>query len=490
MLGGLRKTKSLHLIFCSQDLKLQALLAPALGQEFRVVVEPDREKILEQIGKKACDVVILDLDSDSAQCSIGQQVNLFEDIHNSVAIVAMTDDDSRSTAIELVERGAYGYFRKPPALRELKAIVCQAYEHATLKSRLEPFPHSPEVLASCDRLIGTSAPMQAVYDLVRRVADLSVSVLLTGPSGTGKELVARAIHNLGQRATRPFIAVSCGAIPETLIESELFGNEKGAFTGANSVRQGYLEQAGDGTLFLDEIGELSLYTQVKLLRVLQQKEFSRLGSNRLIPLNARVLFATHRDLAQMIEARTFRRDLYYRLNVARIRCPALAERTEDIADLAHHFLNQYSAQYQKLIRRIKPTTRALLEEYSWPGNVRELENVIQQALIVAKGDSIGPEDLPEELQQFGPGMDTLDAQGTSFVKRLQQFKFRLAMQAIEECNGNKTLAARRLNISRRYLHHLVKGTEDSDPIEEGVTPIDSAVGSLQSGVYRSRPDRR
>ena len=239
-----------------------------------------------------------------------------------------------------------------------------------------------------------------VYDLIRRVTNVNAYVMITGESGTGKELVARAIHSLSNRAKHPFVAVSCGAIPETLIEAELFGHEKGAYTGSAGSRAGYLEQAGEGTLLLDEIGELSLQTQVKLLRVLQQREFTRLGSTRPIPLKARVLFATHRNLEEMVEAGTFRRDLYFRVNVMRINVPPLRERTEDIPTLSRHFLQRYAALYEKDVRDIRPSAMELLVEYDWPGNIRELENVIQHAVIVADDESISRSELPELIQEL------------------------------------------------------------------------------------------
>ena len=441
----------------SQDAKLQPLLASALGREFEVIVEPDGERIKELVAQNRCEVLILDL--DSSYCSIAQRIQVFEDIADfRIATVALIDDEARPVAVELVQRGLYSYFRKPPALRELKIGLRRAYEHSAWKRETQPARPPLEQTVNCDRLIGASAPMRSVYDLVRRVASLNASVLITGESGTGKELVARAIHNLGNRSNRPFIAVSCGAIPETLIEAELFGHEKGAFTGTVGAREGYLEQAANGTLFLDEIGELSLHTQVKLLRVLQQKEFSRLGSNRLIPLHARVIFATHRDLTQMVEDGTFRRDLFYRVNVMRINCPALVDHVEDIPLLAHHFLRHYSEQYQKPVHTIQVSAMTLLQEYGWPGNVRELENVIQGAIILTDNDSIGPHDLPEHLRQ--PVLATGGLQASSFEKLLHEFKVKLATKAIEECNGNKTLAARSLNISRAYLHRLIRLSED------------------------------
>jgi transcriptional regulator with PAS, ATPase and Fis domain len=278
-------------------------------------------------------------------------------------------------------------------------------------------------------------------------------------------LIATAIHNLGSRADKPFVAVSCGAIPETLIEAELFGHEKGAFTGTVNARAGYLEQAGDGTLFLDEIGELSPFTQVKLLRVLQQREFSRLGSNRLIPLKARIVFATHQDLAEMVTQGKFRQDLYYRINVMKIHAPALQEHPEDIVQIANHFLAHYSDMYQKPVENIDPAAMALLQAYSWPGNVRELENVIQRAIIYAQGDSISVGDLPQNIQEDSV-VDIEDFQPAgSFERQLRDYKIKLAATAVRENNGNKTLAARSLRISRAYLHRLIRLAE-IDPLVE------------------------
>jgi DNA-binding NtrC family response regulator len=301
--------------------------------------------------------------------------------------------------------------------------------------------------------------MQRVYNLMHSVANINASVLVTGESGTGKELIANGIHNLGVRSSRPFVAVCCGAIPESLIEAELFGHEKGAFTGTVGTRVGYMEQAGDGTLFLDEIGELSLSTQVKLLRVLQQREFSRLGSNRLIPLRARLIFATHQNLADMVAQGTFRQDLYYRINVMRIDAPSLQEHPEDIPQISMHFLRQYSDMYQKPMADIEPRAMAALQAYAWPGNVRELENVVQRAIIVSRTDDLLLEDLPCNIQEQNlVNIDDFQPTG-SFERQLRDYKIKLAITALRECNGNKTLAARSLNISRAYLHRLIRVAE-------------------------------
>jgi len=451
----------IRLVLFSGDPKLQRLLAPALGSEYSVLVESDPSKLEQFVAAENVDVLILDADSNYS--SVQQQVAFFDEIRDSrVPVVVMTNDSRRATVLELLQRGVYDYLRKPPSLPELKIVVRRAHEHASLQRELEKAREKLRATSRCDRLIGASARSQVVYDLIRRVANLDAFVLITGESGTGKELVARAIHNLSKRAKEPFVAVSCGAIPETLIEAELFGHEKGAFTGTNGTREGYMEQAGEGTLLLDEIGELSLQTQVKLLRVLQQREFSRLGSNRLLPLKARVLFATHRNLASMVEQGTFRRDLYYRVNVMRISVPPLRDRTDDIPLLADHFLQQYASAYNKPVREIRPNAMALLFEYDWPGNIRELENAIQGAVILSEGDSIGPEDLPEPLQH----VDLIDESDNpvpgSFEDQLREYKIRLANKAIRECNGNKTLAARSLSISRAYLHRLVRIPAEDD----------------------------
>ena len=254
------------------------------------------------------------------------------------------------------------------------------------KQELSDVHEGPRPGRACDQLVGMGSASQRVYDLIRRVADVDAFVLISGESGTGKELVARAIHNLSLRSAAPFVAVSCGAIPETLLEAELFGNERGAYTGSIGSREGYFEQAGKGTLLLDEIGELSLNAQVKLLRVLQQKEFSKLGSGKVIPLKARVLFATHRNLAQLVAEGKFRSDLYFRINVMQLQVPSLRQRPEDIQLLAKHFLQKFSSEYRKNRRRHHPRALARLVNYDWPGNIRELENAMARAVIMAQGN--------------------------------------------------------------------------------------------------------
>ena len=455
-IGELRMIK---VVIHSQDRTLRLLLSSALGKEFQVVWEPSEEGIKRSLSTGSCDLVILDLDANKE--TLHQQTEcarrIISSIDSSLTIV-MADDSLRSAAAELVRLGAFGYCRRPPSIRDLKEMLRRAYEHSSLKRELKTAQERIDSANSCDRMIGSSPRMLEVYDLVRRVTSINASVLITGESGTGKELIASAIHNLGDRSGHPFIAVSCGAIPETLIEAELFGHEKGAFTGTFGARTGLLEQAGGGTVFLDEIGELSLSTQVKLLRVIQEREFSRLGSNRLIPLNARLIFATHQDLTEMVAQGKFRQDLYYRINVMRIEAPALQDHREDLPQIANHFLRKYSALYRKPIESFEPDAMAMLECYSWPGNVRELENVIQRAIILAGTPRIGVADLPPQIHEED-AVSVYDYQPTgSFETQLRDYKLKLATSAVREQAGNKTMAARSLGISRAYLHRLIRRT--------------------------------
>ena len=440
----------------SEDRTLQSLLSSALGQEFEVLLASTEDAIKLMLSAAHCDVMLLELDSD-----LGPLRERLECARRIIAsqtpLVVMASDTLRSTAVELVRQGAYGYCRRPPSIRDLKTMLLRAHENSSLKRELQNAQQRlDDATNSCNQMIGSSPQMQQVYDLVHRVANINTSVLVTGESGTGKELIANAIHNLGTRAGRPFVAVCCGAIPEGLIEAELFGHEKGAFTGTVGARVGFLEQAGDGTLFLDEIGELTLSTQVKLLRVLQQREFSRVGSNRLIPLRARLVFATHQNLEEMVAQGTFRQDLYYRINVMRIDAPPLQEHPEDILQIAEHFLQLYSDMYQKPMTSIEPAAAAALQTYSWPGNVRELENVIQRGIIVARGQTLALEDLPSNMQEQDiANIDDYHPAG-SFERQLRDYKVKLAITALRENNGNKTLAARSLHISRAYLHRLIR----------------------------------
>jgi DNA-binding NtrC family response regulator len=459
----------------SDDRALQPLLSSALGKDFQVSLEFSVENISRMAAKAACDVILFDLNArpEWLEKHLPEIRHLIE---SGIPSIVMADDGLRTTAFELVRLGAYGNCRRPPSIRDLKTQLFRAFEHSSLKRELHAAQQQLEVAAGCDRMSGSSPQMRRVYDLIRSVTNINASVLITGESGTGKELIANAIHNLGSRAKRPFVAVSCGAIPETLIEAELFGHDKGAFTGTAGARVGYLEQAADGTLLLDEIGELSLSTQVKLLRVLQQREFSRLGCSRLIPLRARLIIATHRDLEEMVAQGTFRQDLYYRINVMRIDAPSLREHPDDIPAISAHFLRQYAEMYQKTIHSIEPEAMAALQDYSWPGNVRELENVMQRAIILTTGDTITLDSLPSNLQQEHQDIVSIDDYhpSGSFEQKIRGYKVQLAMAAVRENSGNKTLAARSLQISRAYLHRLLRVAEPGEVLDSEIVDLESA----------------
>ncbi len=462
----------------TEDCTLQPLLSSALGNEFQFFFESNEAGISRLQATGDCHVMILDLNSNHD--SLKERIECARRmIASKVAWVIMADDGLRSTAMELVRQGAYGYCRRPPSIRDLRIMLRRAHESTALKQQFDAAQYRLEAARDRDRMIGASPQMQEVHHLIDCVANIEASVLVTGDSGTGKELVARAIHNRGSRGSRPFIAVACGAIPETLIEAELFGHEKGAYTGTVGAREGFFEQAADGTLFLDEIGELSPYVQVKLLRVLQQREFSRLGSNRLVPLRARLIFATHRNLSEMVAQGKFRQDLYYRINVMKIETPALQEHAEDIPHIATHFLRHYGQIFQKPMDAIEPEAMEALQGYAWPGNVRELENVVQRAIILAPGKLLRLQDLPSNLREEAPACIDDCIPGGSFERQLRDYKIRLAATAVKENGGNKTLAARSLSISRAYLHRLIRLSEPGAICEHDSLEAGTEVHSIQ-----------
>jgi len=464
----------IRVVLFSQDRTLRPLLSSALGREFEFFIDSSETGIKRIVSEEDCQVVVLDLNSN--QDALRERIECARRlIASKVTLLVLADDALRATANELVRQGAYGYVRRPPSVRDLRIMLRRAYEDTAARQDEIEEPELDSAQAR-DCMVGSSEPMQRVHYLIDCVANIEASVLINGESGTGKELVARAIHNRGSRANKPFVAVACGAIPETLIEAELFGHEKGAFTGTVGSREGFFEQAGDGTLFLDEIGELTPYVQVKLLRVLQQREFSRLGSNRLLPLRARLIFATHRDLGELVAQGKFRQDLYYRINVMKIETPALQEHAEDIPLIATHFLRHYSELFQKQMAAFEPAAMNLLQNYPWPGNVRELENIIQRSIILAPGSTLRADDLPQNLREETVTTSDDFVPGGSFERQLRDYKIRLAENAVRENNGNKTLAARSLSISRAYLHRLIRQSDRADLCE--IEPLETA-GSAQ-----------
>jgi len=459
---------AVRLALFSEDRELQKKLSAALGEVAEIFLEYTEAGVRRLLGSGACEGCIIHLTSSSesmharldfARRMIAAQEDVF----------VAADSGLEWSAVEIVHLGAKGYFRNDGVFGTFKELLRRTPWRGKMAACREVTDLSE--YARCGGLIGTSPLIEHVSQLIRLVADLDVPVFIQGETGTGKELIARAIHNSGTRVDKPFVAVSCGAIPETLLEEELFGHEKGAFTGSVGSRPGALEESANGTLFFDEIGELSLAAQVKLLRVLQEREFKRLGSNRLISLRARVIFATHQNLEERVAQGLFRQDLYYRLDVVRINAPPLRDRPEDISLLVEHFLEMYARKFGLPLPEVEADTMAILRNYSWPGNVRELEHVIESSLIVSRGEPIGPHHLPERFVQNAANIVDIGSylQDGSFDEQLSNFKLKLALSAVRQHNGNKTLAARSLNISRPYLHRLLR-LSGSDPLESTDCP--------------------
>lgn len=401
-----------------------------------------------------CDVILLDLRSEGPHKNLVAGLRLIDEIHGSVSrppVIVLCDEDDRDLTMQVIGHGAYDTHTNPPKILELRLILQRAYKMRTAEKELERYRAMARTTGRLHELLGNAAAMQELFTLVQKIAPCDVNVLVTGETGTGKELLARAIHRMSSRADQALVAFSCANLPETLIEDELFGHEKGAFTGALMTRRGRLESANQGTLFLDEIGDISLGLQPKLLRVLQERRFERLGSNATINVNIRLICATHRNLAEMVQQGKFREDLYYRLNVVQMYLPPLRERRDDIPLLAQHFLEMASQQFNKKVRRLSRPALHALDEYAWPGNVRELENAIQRAVVLSEGQTIDIWHLPAGIRN-NCEVSTFTH---SYEEEVRQFKRRLLLRTLRECGWRKAESARTLGVARGYLHRLI-----------------------------------
>jgi len=372
-------------------------------------------------------------------------------------VVMMTAYGTVETAVASMKEGALDYLTKPIDLEELLLIIQKVLERSTLIRENKDLKTRLQERYTFQNIIYGSPKMEEVMGLIARVAPSQATVLIRGESGAGKELIANAIHYASTRSEKPFVKMSCSAIPETLLESELFGHEKGAFTGAIQKRIGRFEEADSGTLFLDEIGDLSPSTQVKLLRILQEKEFQRLGSNLNLKTDVRIITATHRNLEEAMRKGLFREDLYYRLNVISIHLPPLRERKEDIPLLIHHFLKKYSELNQKKIQDLSKEARILLLRHSYPGNVRELENLVERAVVLCRGEVITTQDLPFHLQE-GPSEKQWEVSGKTktLPDSLEEIERDLIVKALHQHQGVQTRAAESLGISERVLRYKMK----------------------------------
>ncbi len=423
----------------------------ALSDEYEVILAEDRQMALEQMRLQSPSLIALDLglppaprDAEEGFKTLGELLSM----DPKAKVIVITGNQEKANALKAIEQGAFDFFAKPVDLQELEVVL----KRAVLLSNLERenmVLREQIIQQGFEEILGESPAMQKVFSVIRKVATTDASVLVMGESGTGKELVAKAIHRSSNRSQGPFITINCGAIPETLLESELFGHEKGSFTSADTRRKGKIEYADGGTLFLDEIGELSAALQVKLLRFLQEHRIERIGGRETIPVDVRVIAATNRDLKQEIAEKRFREDLYYRLGVVTVVLPPMRERKEDTVLLAKAFVQKFSLQYQKEMKGFSGEALASIKSYSWPGNVRELENRVKRAVIMSEGRILAASDL--ELPNASPTNCSL-----SLKEIREQAEEEHIKDVLMRCNWNISKAALELDISRPTLHELIK----------------------------------
>ena len=446
-----------NLLIVDDEQGMRQLLSLVFGRAgHQVRAAENGRRALALLQEQTADLIV----SDVRMPDIGgiELLRAARELSPDVAVVMMTAFATVETAREAFKLGADDFIQKPFDVDELKLIVEKALELRQLKQEIEDWRKTQSERGRLDQIIGRSPRMQAVYQMVETVAAVQSTVLITGESGTGKELVARAIHNLSPRHNKPFVSINCGAFTETLLESELFGYVRGAFTGATANRKGLFEAADKGTIFLDEIGEMSPAMQVKLLRVLQERKVRPVGGHEELAIDARVIAATNRDLAAMVKAGTFREDLFYRISVIPIELPPLREKREDIPELVGHFVEKFCAQAGRSLI-VSEKAMELLERYSWPGNVRELEHTIERAVALERTDQIQPERLPEQVTNYNPARvaNALDLpdEGINLTAHLDQLEKTYLLEALRRTGGNQTRAAEILQLSVRSLRHLL-----------------------------------
>ena len=426
-----------------------------LKQGYPTSVAEDGERALAQFRQEPFHLILVDYRMPGMDGI--QLLREIHRIHNEAVVVLVTAYGTIDTAVAAMKEGAYDYITKPIDLDELLLLIRRVEKEWRIGQENRELKDQLKEKFRVDFIISQSRPMEEALNMVGRVAPSSATVMILGESGTGKELIARAIHYASPRAERPLIKVNCAALPENLLESELFGHEKGAFTGAVSRRIGRFEQAHRGSIFLDEIGDLSPALQVKLLRVLQEKEFERVGGNQTIRVDVRVIAATNRNLEEAIQKGTFREDLYYRLHVVTIRLPPLRERKEDIPLLIEHFLRKYAEENQKPVAGLSKEAREILLRYDYPGNVRELENIIERAVVLCRSDLITVQDLPLSLQEGKAerSLESMERKGT-LPATLEEIERQLIRNALKKTGGVQTRAAQELGISERVLRYKMK----------------------------------
>jgi two-component system NtrC family response regulator len=436
-----------RILIVDDEPNIRAGLAKALAEEAdEVATAKDGSMALAHIRQAPPHLIITDLKMPGPLSGL-DLVKQIKHERPETLVLVITAHGSVESAVEAMRSGAHDYISKPVDLNVLRLQVRNAFEHHRLVEENRRLRDRLAAAGEFPEMIGRSAAIQEVFDRIRQVADTDVTVLIEGESGTGKELVARAIHTLSRRSNRPFVPVHIGALPESLIEGELFGYEKGAFTGASRRKLGWFELAQNGTLFLDEIGEMPLKAQVDLLRLLEQREVRRLGGEHLIALEVRLLAATHEELETLVEEGKFREDLYYRLNVVPIRVPPLRQRRDDIPLLVEHCLHQAQVRHRKEAKEVAGAAMRVLCEYPWPGNVRQLRNCMERLVVTVEGSTIHAEDLPEEIRS------RCSRTAVTLQQAVEEAEKAAIVAALSQCDQHRERTAQLLDVSVRTLHY-------------------------------------
>jgi len=442
-----------RILVCDDDVGMRETLEAVLTDDgYDVSAAADGAGALAQLRKHQFQVMLLDLRMPDANGI--ELLPRIKQLAPDIAVIMMTAYGTIKTAVEAVRCGAFDFVTKPFELEDVRGTIKKAVQMQDLTEENKELRRMLRENVVLKDIIGNSPQMHAVFEIIRKVVDYDVPILIQGPTGTGKELVAQAIHSNSARRNKPFIKLNCAVLPETLLESELFGYEKGAFTGATTSKPGRFELAEGGTLFLDEIGDTSLAMQSKLLRVLQEKEYERVGGRETLKADVRVLAATNKDLKKEVEAKRFREDLYHRLNVVPIDLPSLSERPDDIPLLVNHFLKDFNLQFQKNFVAVSPEAMECLLRYPWPGNVRELQNMLLKSMLLAEGNTLTAEHLPEELRK---GLTIAAAHPETGVKStLDDMERGHILRILREAGWNQTRASEILKIHRNTLREKIK----------------------------------
>jgi DNA-binding NtrC family response regulator len=456
-------TRRPTILIVEDDLHLRRQIARFFDESYETLEAEGREPAVALLGGRDIDVVLVDMHLPPDTGTIEEGLRTLEAIRGAsprTLALAMSGDRDRATCLKAAEAGAYDFFTKPIDTRELQIIVRRALERRRMDRDITRLQEEVEKRYEFSSLRGVSPEMEDVKSAIRKVADSSATVLIRGESGTGKELVARAIHFNSSRRKGPFVAVNCSALPENLVEDELFGHERGAFTGAERRREGRFEMAHGGTLFLDEIGAISTASQAKLLRVLETKQFERLGGKETVSVDFRLVAATNQELEKDVAERKFRQDLYFRINVVRLDLPPLRERKGDVRLLSSYFLSQFCKSSGVQEKQISPKALACLEAYSWPGNVRELEHVMESLSLMAEGPTIEPDHLPAHARDAhltSPlAVPTIPEEGILWQGQVESFERGLLEQALGMSKGKKTEAAQRLGLKKDQMKYLCR----------------------------------